>query len=89
MAQARGDLPAPVQRALERAASDAAVSPGQVRLIDYEPVEWPDTALGVPKPGRLYPQVITPGYRVRLRLDAAGAEVEYHTDQGSRIVRLP
>jgi hypothetical protein len=29
-------------------------------------VEWPDGSLGCPEPGMLYPQVITPGYRVEV-----------------------
>jgi hypothetical protein len=49
-----------------------------------EPVDWPDTALGCPEPGRAYAQVITPGYRVVVQ---AGAQVlEVHTDEAGRAV---
>jgi predicted small lipoprotein YifL len=36
-------------------------------------VEWSDGSLGCPQPGQMYPQVITPGYHVVLRVD----DVEY------------
>lgn len=45
------------------------------RIVEVvgEAVEWPDAALGCPRPGQMYPQVITPGYRIVLRI----GDVEY------------
>lgn len=37
-----------------------------INLIQTQPVNWPDTALGMPEAGRMYAQVITPGLRVIL-----------------------
>lgn len=85
--QQHGSLPDPVQRAIARAAADAAVAPERVRLQEYEHVDWPDTSLGVPLPGVLYAQVVTPGYRVRLSID--GRPAVYHTDLGERVVAAP
>ncbi|MFO7270408.1 hypothetical protein [Sphaerobacter thermophilus] len=76
--------PAPVRHALAVAARAAGVDPEQVTLLGYEAVTWPDAALGAPEPGRLYAQVLTPGYRVHLRVD--GRAMTYHTDQGQRVV---
>lgn len=80
-----GGLPQPVRQALERAAADAGVPASQATLLDYDRVEWPNASLGVPRPGMLYAQVITPGYRVRI--DIAGRVVTFHTDLGRRVVR--
>ncbi len=50
-----------------------------------EPVEWPDGSLGCPQPDRMYPAVITPGFRVTLEVD--GTRYTLHTDQATRVVR--
>ncbi|MBX5445533.1 hypothetical protein [Sphaerobacter sp.] len=76
--------PVPVRHALAVAARAAGVDPEQVTLLGYEAVTWPDAALGAPEPGRLYAQVLTPGYRVHLRV--AGLSLTYHTDHGRRAV---
>lgn len=45
-------------------------------MLEVEEVEWPDTSLGCPEPGKAYAEVIVPGCRVVMRL---GDEVyEYH-----------
>lgn len=60
-----------------------AVPREQVQVLEVEDVEWPDTSLGCPEPGMMYAQVITPGYRVRLRVGEATYTL--HTD-GKRAV---
>ncbi|MBI3943224.1 MAG: hypothetical protein HY326_09445 [Chloroflexi bacterium] len=53
--------------------------------VNVEEVEWRDSSLGCPEPGKMYLQVITPGYRVVLQKD--GETIEVHTDKsGERIV---
>jgi hypothetical protein len=61
---------------LESAAADA-------ELEKVEAVEWPDTSLGCPEKGKMYAQMITPGYRVLLK--ANGRTHEVHVG-GSRAV---
>ena len=53
-------------------------------LITFEPVEWPDAGLGCPKPGMMYAQVVTPGFR--LVFEYEGRQYEYHTDQDDSTV---
>lgn len=77
-------LPEPVQHAINVAADDAGINPGDVGLIAYTQEEWNDTALGCPQPGGVYAQVMTPGYSVQLLV--AGHEVEYHTDMDATVV---
>lgn len=67
IADARADL-----------AGRVSAASGTISVKSAEPVEWSDTALGCPKPGIVYAQVITPGYRIVL--EANGTEYDYHTD---------
>lgn len=80
-----GDLPFPVQAAVAAAAAALGIDPSAVTVVSYEPKDWGDTSLGCPKPGEVYAQVITPGYRVVL--SANGQTLEYHTDGVDRAVR--
>jgi hypothetical protein len=60
-------------------------STDSIVITASEPVSWPDSSLGCPKPGEFYAQVITPGYRVTVQYQ--GETVEVHTDQSDRAVR--
>ncbi len=37
-----------------------------IEVIEAEPAEWPNAALGCPEKGQVYAQVLTSGYRVQL-----------------------
>ena len=50
----------------------------QVSVERAEAREWSDSSLGCPQPGRMYAQVITPGYLVVVA--GGGKRLEYHTD---------
>ncbi len=60
------------------------LSSEEIRLSSVEAVDWRDASLGCPQPGMMYPQVITPGFRVVL--EAQGETYVYHTDAGDHIV---
>lgn len=75
-----------IEAAKERVASKSDISTEEVEVVSVEPVEWSDASLGCPKPGHAYAQVITPGYRIKLR---AGDRVhEVHTDRSGRAAVL-
>ncbi len=38
-----------------------------IKLVEAKPVMWPNASLGMPEPGKLYAQVVTPGFRVTLK----------------------
>jgi hypothetical protein len=85
-------LATPTNPAAARARATLAVESGAAESdITVERVTgevFPDTSLGVPDPTRSYAQVLTPGFRVILRL--GGSLYEYHTDaSGDRAVRCP
>jgi hypothetical protein len=47
-------------------------------------VTWSDTSLGCPEKGKMYAQVLTPGYQVLLRVE--GKDYEVHTGGGRAVV---
>ena len=51
-------------------------------LEAWESVMWRDSSLGCPEPGKVYLQVLTPGYRFVFQ--AGGATYEVHTDERGR-----
>ena len=71
--------------ATEALARELGCDPLEIAVVEVTPVTWPNSALGCPRHGRMYLDVLTPGYRVRLRR----AEEDYtlHTDSGRRAVR--
>lgn len=81
---AQGNLPGPVQAAVADLAERLAIEQAAVTVAGFEEVTWPDTSLGVPEEGRMYAQVVTPGYRVRLRVQEQ--RYTYHTDMAGRVV---
>ncbi|MCX6030200.1 MAG: hypothetical protein NT169_13010 [Chloroflexi bacterium] len=70
--------------ALDDLAQRLGIAKSGIQVIQAEAVEWPDASLGCSKPGRMYAQVITPGYRIVL--EAAGKRYEYHSGRGTHIV---
>jgi sarcosine oxidase gamma subunit len=73
-----------VARAKKRLARRRGVSEEKIVLKHIERVTWPDASLGYPKKGRMYAQVVAPGYR--LVLSDGTADFEYHTDDYRRVV---
>lgn len=73
-----------VERVQQQAAQQAKVDASAVNVVSIEAVEWSDGSLGCPQPGVMYPQVITPGYRVVV--EANGTQYEYHTDMNTSVV---
>lgn len=73
-----------VARAKQDLASRLGIQSEAVQVLDVEEVQWSDSSLGCPKPGMMYAQVITPGYRIQL--EAEGKVYEYHADKGTKVV---
>jgi hypothetical protein len=69
------------------AAQRAGVALDDVKLRTVESVTWPDGSLGCPEPGMMYSQALVQGYRIRV--DAAGTPVTYHTGATSTFVLCP
>jgi hypothetical protein len=74
----------PVEAALREASFYLGMPRDRLRLERVESRTWSDGSLGCPQPGRLYPQVITPGYLVVI--SGAGQRLEYHTNERDSVV---
>ncbi len=77
-------LPQPVILAVEAAAVEAGVDRDDVQVLSFSQRDWPSAALGCPKPGFSYPQVVTPGYDILIR--AGGREYNYHSNLRTTVV---
>ncbi len=75
---------------LDQARSDLAqeleLSAEGITIVGSAPKVFRDSSLGVPEPGRVYSQVITPGYVITLEVDSM--IYTYH-GAGDRIVQVP
>jgi hypothetical protein len=76
-------LPA-VQAARIRLGIDTGINPARFNLRAVEAVQWTDTCLGIPQPGRVCASMIVPGYRIILGY--SGQRYEVHTDQSGDTV---
>ena len=72
------------QQAIAQARADAASRTGveadRWRAVEVTAREWPDSGLGCPEPGKLYAQVLTPGYLITL--EAGSRRLVYHSGAG-------
>jgi hypothetical protein len=79
------DPAAAVEVAIATLCRELGCQPAELVVDEVKPVTWPDSALGCPQPGRMYAQVLTPGYQIRLARQ--GESYVMHTDRGHRAVR--
>ncbi len=68
-----------VAQARDHLAQRTGLPAAEIVPVRVEAVEWRDASLGLPEPGRMYAQVITPGWRIVLL--AGSYLAEYHADQ--------
>ena len=77
----QGTLPSEAQEITELVLQDLAEQQGvdaeEIQVVSVEAIEWPDASLGCPKPGMVYAQVVTPGYKVTVAVGEQ--EYTYHT----------
>lgn len=81
-----GPYPEAVQQAAQNLADLLAIPTQEVQVSAYEQTQWPDSCLGLAKPGEMCLQVITPGWQVVLAV--GGQTYEYHTDESGNRLRL-
>ena len=70
--------------AIDALAADLQIARDGIQIDTIRAVEWRDSSVGCPQPGRSYMQVITPGHKVTLR--ANGQIHVVHEAKGSAIV---
>ena len=69
--------------AVETLAADLGIAPETIEVDTVRAVEWRDSSLGCPKPGIAYRDVITPGYKVVLRV---GKQIHVVHEAGERAI---
>jgi len=80
------ETPEAAQSAQQALAQQLQAEVADIAIVSAEPVEWPDSCLGVQMQGVMCAQVITPGYRVVL--EAEGEQYVFHTDEAGGSVVL-
>jgi hypothetical protein len=81
------DMQPMIEQIRADAAQRAAVALDDVKVLTVESVTWSDGSLGCPEPGMMYTQALVRGYRIRV--DAAGTPMTYHTGATSTFVLCP
>ena len=84
------------QSLVERAKVDLGQQLGiptqEIVVQSIEEAEFPDASLGVPQPGQMYAQIVTPGYVIVLSVPESGSAgrstYSYHAG-GDRVVQVP
>jgi len=86
IAKEHGEAQPLVEMSIADLAKRLSVSPDEITVQSVEATDFPDTSIGVPEPGKMYAQVITPGYIISLAAD--DTVYEYH-GSGDRVVFVP
>ncbi len=73
-----------LDRIVERAEGDFAVSADAISIERASRVVWRDSSLGCPEPGQVYMQVLTDGYWVIL--DSPKGQLDYRASLDGRVV---
>lgn len=77
----------PLEVAIRYLSVVEGLSSEEINVITFDPVEWPDSCLGVVEDGTVCVPVITPGYKILL--DANGIPYEFHADfYGGRLIPI-
>lgn len=75
--------PAIVARCMAELAQRLTLPAQAITLVDAQATTWPDAALGMPEIGKMYAQVLTPGWKIIL--DARGTQYLYTA--GAKAIR--
>lgn len=70
--------------AIETLAGEISAAPDTISVIHVSAINWPNSALGCPKPGMVYTQALVPGHVVLLKQGTS--EYRVHMGNGRAIV---
>jgi len=74
-----------VARAKRDLAEQLQIDESKIGVKSVDDATWPDTSLGVPKPGLHYAEMLLFGCIITLEAD--GTTYVYHSDDSTRVVR--
>ncbi len=72
-----------IDKAKEHLADRLSISIDEVNFIGVYAVTWPDASLGCPQEGKMYAQVLTPGYLIQL--ESGANPYEYHSGKDTEM----
>ncbi len=73
-----------VDQSRQDLSSRIGVNFNEINVISVKAVDWSDASLGCPEPGKMYAQVITPGFEILL--EAKGKSYTYNTSLKGEII---
>lgn len=76
-------MDAQIDAAKQDLAQRLGIDTSTIEVVEVAAVTWPDTSLGCPKPGMMYPQVLVDGVLVQLRVNEQ--VYNYHGDGQRRL----
>lgn len=79
------DLPISVSKILGLLSEQLNVAAGDVTVLSFEQVQWPDGCLGAAQPDEMCTQAVVDGYQIILQ--ANGQTREFHTNIDGSLVR--
>jgi hypothetical protein len=73
--------------AISDLAARLTLDANSIVMVSADSITWPNSALGCPKPDKVYALSTVPGFRIKL--SAAGKEYVYNTDRIGTLVQCP
>lgn len=81
------ELPDGVETTVKEALSARTGVPvDEIEIVAVQQKDWPDACLGLAEEGEACAQVITPGWKIKLR--AGGEAYVLHTDEDADAIRM-
>lgn len=77
--------PPAVLAAIGVLAERSDTAPGNIDVVRYESVDWPNSCLGLPRPDEACAEAITPGWLIVLQ--AESQSYEFHSDELGQVLR--
>src|SRR5512145_1884561 len=81
-------IPTAVSEAINRLSQGLNISIEDIEVVEFEHVEWPDACLGFSLEGQSCAQVVTPGFRVFLKVNDQPYEFRTNED-GTVVLEVP
>lgn len=77
-----------IENARQRVQEQAGIEPSDIQITEVEQVDWANACLELPEPDESCAQVITPGWRISVRVESIDEQIEVHTDETGSQIRV-
>lgn len=83
-----GSYPKAISVAKSLLANQYQINEKQIDVLQYDPVQWPDSCLGIPQPGMMCAMHDVDGYKILLSANDQTYEIRTNLD-GSQVMLIP